>query len=186
MSRTYSLLLKQLLPFRNVGTVASLYVFLAPGAFFFFFRDFPNFPAVAAAAANRIGGKKVTFHAGNVVLPLTGIWLDWQRLFWRAFVVVLLFSKEISRQNNPNLRRMKHKDVGWTRDLREWILKRSSFPVCIDTSVKQQHISWCFLLEIRIQLENGLKHNRDVISHLNMKQKKDGKLNSLHYSYTAW
>lgn len=67
-------------------------------------------------------------HAGNVVFLLTGIWLDWQRLFWCAFVVVLLFSKEISCQNNPNLR-------GWNAKSARVRVAETNFEMFVFSSV---------------------------------------------------
>lgn len=53
-----------------------------------------------------------------------------------AFVLTRLCSCVVvfSRQNNPNLRRMKHKDVRPTHDLQERILKCLSFLVRIHMS----------------------------------------------------
>lgn len=85
--------------FRNVCIIV-FYVCSPPWALI---SQLSELPWQCCCAANGVK-RKVTLHAGNVVFLLTSIWLDWQRLFWCAFVVVLLFWKEISRQNNPNLR----------------------------------------------------------------------------------
>lgn len=119
----YMLLLKELLHFRNVCIIV-FYVYSPPWALI---SQLSELPGQCCCAANGVK-RKVTLHAGNVVFLLTSIWLDWQRLFWCAFVVVLLFWKEISRQNNPNLR-------GWNAKSSPVRVAETNFEMFVFSSV---------------------------------------------------